>query len=147
MDPRCRNHRSNGEVLPLLASPADAAEAIRLTAPPEEGAAHVVLLCDAEHRLVVAVVVPSGSPSALDHCADLVAEVADPVGVSSVVVGVVRRRHSPVGPRQVAALVRLAQRCREVGVDLVDVIAVWPRGWQSVWHLAAGPGDRDHGPQ
>jgi hypothetical protein len=136
---RCTSHGSGGSE-PVLSGPDHAASAIRLSAPPSAGPAVVVLLCDAERRILLAVTVDTAPPTAVPRVVDLVLAVSSSAGVRGIVVGIVRERLGQYLPKpDAAALAGLEPRCAAAGVDLLDVLMVGPRGWRSLRHLAAGP--------
>lgn len=139
-----RSHGSRGGE-PVLTGPADAVAAIRLSAPPAEGPAVVVLLCDRDHRLVVAVVVEGAGAEAVRSIIDLVVAVADPAGVAGVIVGIVRDRLGSFLPKREGDRLRgIVSRCEAAGVDVLDIVLVGPRAWRSVFDLAVRPeGDED----
>lgn len=145
MNPQCSSHRAGGEVSPVLRSPDEAARVLRLVAPPTHGPALALLLCDAEHRLLMTVVVDGATANGVGRCLDLVLGVAGPAGVVGLVVGIVRPRGGRMAAEQEAALSGVADRCTRAEVDLLDVLVVWPGGWRSVWGLAAGPGGQEDG--
>jgi len=139
---RCTSHGPGGPgpSEPILSGPAHAASAIRLSAPPAEGPAVVVLLCDPDHRLLLAITVDGADATAVPRVVDLVLAVADSAGVAGIVVGIVQERLGQYLPkRAAAALVGLEARCAAAGVRLLDLLLVGPRGWRSVWDLAASP--------
>lgn len=140
MRPRCNNHDPDSSE-PILAGPAHAAAAVRLSAPPADGRAVVVLLCDSLHRLILAIAVEDAPPSSVRQVVELVLAVAEPGGVTAIVVGIVQPRLGPLPVRQAAALAGVADRCAAAGVDLLDVLLVGPRGFRSVHYLAAAPGE------
>ena len=136
---RCTSHGSAGPE-PVLSGPDHAASAIRLSAPPAAGPAVVVLLCDAGHRILLAVTVDGATASAVPRVVDLVLAVASSAGVTEIVVGIVRERLGQYLPKpDAAALAGLEPRCAAAGVNLLDLLVVGPRGWRSVRHLAAAP--------
>jgi hypothetical protein len=136
---RCTSHGS-GSSDPILSGPDHAASAIRLSAPPAAGPAVVVLLCDADHRLLLAVTVDGAPPTAVPRVVDLVLAVSRSAGVSGIVVGMVRERLGQYLPKpDAASLAGLEARCAAVDVNLLDVLLVGPRAWRSVRHLAAAP--------
>lgn len=139
-----RSHGSRGGE-PVLTGPADAVAAIRLSAPPAEGPAIVVLLCDRDHRLLLAVVVEGAGAEAVRSIIDLVAAVADPAGVAAIIVGIVRDRLGGFLPKREGDGLRgVVTRCEAAGVEMLDVVLVGPRGWRSVFDLAVRPeGDED----
>lgn len=140
MRPRCNDHDPDSSE-PILAGPAHAAAAIRLSAPPAHGRAIVVLLCDPSHRLILAIAVENAPPSSAGQVIDLVLAVAETGGIAGIVVGIVQERLGPLPIRQATTLHGLAARCRAAGVDLLDVLLVGPRGFRSVQYLAAAPGE------
>ncbi len=146
MRSRCQNH-SSGSSQPVVASPADAAAVIRLSAPPAEGSSVVVLLCDADHRLILAITVDGASASAVPRVVDLVLQVAEPGGVAGIVIGLVRPRLERLNRVDAKALGGLLNRCHAGGLALLDVLLVGPRGWRSLLHLAALPGEGEDGRQ
>jgi hypothetical protein len=100
----------------------------------------VVLLCDAERRILLAVTVDAAPPTAVPRVVDLVLAVSSSAGVRGIVVGIVRERLGQYLPKpDAAALAGLEPRCAAAGVDLLDVLMVGPRGWRSLRHLAVGP--------
>jgi hypothetical protein len=122
-----------------LSGPAHAAAVTRASAPPAEGPAVVALLCDVDHRLILAITVDGAPPSAVPNLVDLVLGVAEPAGVRSLVVSIVRERLGQYLPKpEEAVLAGLVARCARAGVNLLDVLLVGPRGWRSVRHLAGG---------
>jgi len=138
---RCSSHGSGSSSEPVLSGPSHAAAAIRLSSPPSDGPAVVLLLCDADHRLLLAVVVDGASAAGVPAVVNLALEVADPAGVAGIVVGIVQERLGQYLPKpDVAMLAGLADRCGARGVALLDLLLVGPRGWKSVHHLAGGPG-------
>jgi hypothetical protein len=147
VNPHCPTaDRADGEVAPILSGPPDAARAISLSAPPHDAPAVVALLCDPDHRLILAMVVEGATAEAVPRCLDLVLQVAERGGIAGVVVGIVRGRRGPLGRRQAGHLAGLVDRCGRAGVDLLDVLVLSPGGWESVWHLAAEPtGGEDGG--
>ncbi|MDQ4097465.1 MAG: hypothetical protein M3144_06320 [Actinomycetota bacterium] len=99
-----------------------------------------MLLCDADHRLLLAVTVDGASATAVPRVVDLVLAVAESAGVTGIVVGISRERLGQYLPKpDAAALAGLEDRCAAAGVNLLDVLLVGPRGWRSVRDLAAGP--------
>ncbi len=147
---RCTQHDGPEPVDPgpdlVLAGPAHAAAAIRLSAPPAEGPAIVVLLCDGEHRLLLAMAVEGAPPTGVRGVVDVVLGVAGPAGVTGIVVGIVRERLGQYVPKPDEAAVRgLAGHCAAQGVDLLDLLLVGPRGWRSLYHLAQAPGEGEDG--
>ena len=144
---RCTTHGSDGPE-PIVAGPSHAAAIIRASAPPAEGPAVVVLLCDPSHKLLLAITVEGAPPAGASRVVDLVLAVAEPAGVSGIVIGIVQPRLGQYVPKpDVAALAGLADRCAAGGVDLLEMLLVGPRGWRSVHHLAAAPGEGEDGPQ
>ncbi len=139
MSHRCTSHGSDPSG-PVLSGPAHAASAIRLSAPPAEGPAVVVLLLDSDHRLLLAITVDGAPPTAVPRVVDLVLAVAQSAGVAAIVVGIVRERLGQyLTKADTAALGGLEGRCTAEGVSLLDVLLVGPRGWRSVRPLASGP--------
>ena len=144
---RCTTHGSDPSE-PVLRGPSHAAAAIRLSSPPSDGPAVVMLLCDPSHRVVLAVVVDGATAESVPQAVGLALEVAEPAGVGGIVIGIVRERLGQYLPKpEAAALAGLVDRCTGRGVALLDVLMVGPRGWKSVHHLAAAPGEGDHGDQ
>ena len=147
MRSRCTSH-GPGPSEPVLTGPAQAAAAIRLSSPPADGPAVVLLLCDADHRLVLAVVVDGASAAGVPSVVNLALAVAEPAGVAGIVIGIVQERLGQYLPKpEVAALAGLADRCTSRGVALLDLLLVGPRAWRSVHHLAAGPRGGEDGDQ
>lgn len=146
MRPRCNDHDPDSSA-PILAGPAHAAAAIRLSAPPAHGRAIVVLLCDPSHRLILAIALENAFPSSAAQVVDLVLAVAETGGVSGIIIGIVQERLGPLPVRQAVALAGLEARCRGGGVDLLDVLLVGPRGFRSIHYLAAAPGEGEDGDQ
>jgi hypothetical protein len=144
--PRCPSH-SSGSSEPVLAGPDDAAAAIRLSAPPADGPSVVVLLCDADHRLILAITVDGAPATAVPRVIDLVLQVAESGGVAAVVVGIVRPRLERLSRPEAVALGGLLFRCDAGRVQLLDVLLVGPRRWRSLLHLAAMPGEGEDGHQ
>lgn len=139
MRSRCTTHGS-GDSEPILAGPAHAVSAIRLSAPPAEGPALVVLLCDHDHRLLLAITVEGAPVSGARQVVDLVLSVSESAGVTGIVVGIVRERLGRyLSKPEVAGLQGLTARCDAAGVDLLDVLLVGPRGWRSIYDLADEP--------
>ena len=138
---RCTTHESgSGPSEPILAGPAHAASAIRLSSPPVEGPAVVVLLCDRDHRLLLAMTVDGAPPSGVRPAVDVVLAVAPSAGIAGIVVGIVQERLGQYVPKPEAAALRgLVDRCAAAGVDLLDLLLVGPRGWRSLYHLAEAP--------
>ena len=137
MRSRCTSHGSDPSE-PILSGPDHAASAIRLSAPPAAGPAVVVLLCNAEHRLLLAITVDGAGATAVPRVVHLVLAVAESAGVAGIVVGIVRERLGQYLPKpDAAALEGLEALCAAAGVSLLDVLLVGPRGWRSVRHLAA----------
>ena len=133
---------------PVLSGPDQAARVVRLSAPPAQGPAVVVLLLDARHRLLLTITVDGAPPAGAARAVDLVLAIAQPAGVAGVVVGIVRERLGQYLPKgDAAALAGMAERCAAAGVDLLDVLLVGPRGWRSVRHLAAQAREGDDGGQ
>jgi hypothetical protein len=119
-----------------------------LSAPPSDGPAVVLLLCDPSHRLLLAVVVDGATAGGVPSVVNLALEVAEPAGVAGIVVGIVQQRLGQYLPKpDVASLAGLADRCSGRGVALLDLLLVGPRGWKSVHHLAAAPGGDEDGNQ
>ena len=147
MRPRCTTH-GPGPSDPVLTGPSHAAAAIRLSAPPSDGPAVVLLLCDADHRLLLAIVVEGASAGGVPSVVNLAMEVAEPAGVAGIVVGIVQERLGQYVPKpEAAALAGLADRCAARGIHLLDLLLVGPRGWKSVHHLAAAPAGGEDGNQ
>ncbi|MFP5318788.1 MAG: hypothetical protein ACLGI2_10900 [Acidimicrobiia bacterium] len=149
MRPRCTTHDPSGTGgdEPVVAGPSHAAAIVRASSPPAAGPALVALLCDRSHQLLLALAVEGAPAAALPRVVDFVLGVAEPGGVRSIVLAIVRERLGSYLPRRDAeGLSGLAPRCEAAGVDLLDVLLVGPRGWRSVYDLAAGPGGEDTGP-
>ncbi len=144
---RCTTHASGSDDSePILAGPAHAASAIRLSAPPVEGPAVVVLLCDRDHRLLLAMTVEGAPPSGVRPTVDVVLGVAASAGVTGIVVGIVQERLGQYVPKpEAATLAGLVDRCAAHGVDLLDLLLVGPRGWRSLYHLAEAPEEGEDG--
>lgn len=142
---RCNRRPPAGADRPLVRGPHQAAQLIRLAAPPAAGPAVALLLCDRDHRLLLAVVVEGATAGAVGRALSLVAGVASPTGVAGVVVGIVRSRGSRLGARQSAGLAGAAEGCARAGVALLDVLVVWEAGWRSVTDLAAGGAGSEDG--
>lgn len=139
MRPRCTSHGSDGPE-PVVAGPSDAATIVRASSPPAQGPALVALLCDRAHQLLLALVVDGAPPTALPRVVDFVLGVAEPAGVHSVVLAIVRERMGSYLPKPHArALAGIADRCEASGVHLLDVLLVGPRGWRSLHDLARAP--------
>ncbi|MGH9278864.1 MAG: hypothetical protein ACRD12_12270 [Acidimicrobiales bacterium] len=146
MRPHCNNDDPDRSA-PILAGPAHAAAAIRLSAPPAHGRAIVALLCDASHRLLLAVAVENAPASSVPQVVDLVLAVAASGGIRGLVVGIVQPRLGPLPVRQAEALRGLAAGCAGASVDLLDVLLVGPRGFRSVHYLADAPRGGEDGDQ
>lgn len=146
MRPRCNDHDSERPE-PILAGPAHAAAAVRLSVPPAEGPAVVALLCDASHRLLLSIAVEAATPSRVPPIVDLVLAVAGPGGIRGLVIGIVQPRLGPLPIRQASALGGLAARCTGAGVALLDILLVGPRGFRSVQYLAGAGGSGEDGEQ
>jgi hypothetical protein len=145
--PRCTTHES-GDSEPILSGPAHAVAAIRLSAPPAEGPAIVALLCDHDHRLLLAITVEDAPATGARRVVDLVLSVAESAGVTGIVVGIVRERLGRyLSKAEVAGLGGLVARCEAAGVDLLDVVLVGPRGWRSIYDLADEPVGGEDGPR
>lgn len=139
MRSRCSTHESGAPQPsePVISGPDHAASVIRASAPPPEGPAVVVLLCDSSHRLIIAVTVDGAPPSGAAKVVDLVLSVAGSAGVSGIVVGIVQPRLGQYIPKPDAdTLAGLAARCERGGVHLLDLLLVGPRGWRSIRDLA-----------
>lgn len=146
MRPRCGSHGSGGSE-PVLAGPAHAVSIIRASTGPSRAPGLVVLLCDADHHLLLAITAEGAPPSAAPRVVDLVLAVAETAGVAGIVVGVVRERLGQYLPKpDVAALHGLAARCEAGGVALLDLLLVGPRGWRSLYDLAAVRPEDEDGP-
>jgi hypothetical protein len=89
-----------------LSGPDHAAAVIRLSAPPAQGPAIVVLLCDAEHRLLLSVTVDGAPPTSVRRIVDLVLAVAQSGGVAGIVIGIVRERWGSTCPSRMSPLCR-----------------------------------------
>jgi hypothetical protein len=138
---RCTTHDAvSSEPETILAGPAHAAAAIRLSCPPAEGPAVVVLLCDCDHRLLLAMATEGAPPSGVRPAVDVVLAVAPSAGVTGIVVGIVQERLGQYLPKPEAESLRgLIGHCAAAGVDLLDLLLVGPRGWRSLYSLAEGP--------
>jgi len=146
---RCTSHGPGfgpGGSEPILAGPAHAASAIRLSSPPAEGRSVVILLCDRDHRLLLAMTVDGAPPSGVRPAVDVVLAVAPSAGIAGIVVGIVQERLGQYLPKPEAASLRgLVDHCAASGVDLLDLLLVGPRGWRSLYHLAEEPGEGEDG--
>ena len=135
MNVACNNSRRS-EAGPVLAGPSDAAAVVRLSVGSAHKQAVVLLLCDPEHRLLLAITVEGAPVTGVSRALDLVLQVADSGGIAGVVVGIVRGRGGRLSRAEEASLAGLLTRCDGAGVDLLDVLVVGKRGYRSVWHLA-----------
>jgi hypothetical protein len=140
-------HTFGEEAAPVLSGPSDAARVVRLSVSPDDRQALVLLLCDPDHRLVLAVVVEGAPITSVGAAVDLVLQVAEPAGVIGLVIGIVRSRGGRLSKAEVASLAGLVSRCEAAGVDLLDVLVVGRRRWRSIWHLAEEPGEGEDGDQ
>lgn len=147
MRQRCSTHDPGSDASePILAGPAHAAAAIRLSSPPAEGPSVVVLLCDRDQRLLVAMTVEGAPASGVRPAVDVVLGVAPSAGVAGIVVGIVQERLGNYLPKpDVASLRGLVARCAAAGVDLLDLLLVGPRGWRSLYSLAEGSEEGEDG--
>jgi hypothetical protein len=143
---RCATH-SSGPSEPVLSSPDEAAAVTRLSAPPSDGPAVVALLCDADHRLILAITLDGAPATAAPRVVDLVLQVAESGGVAGIVLGIVKPRLERLAPVEASALGGLLTRCQAAGVVLLDVLLVGPRAWRSLRHLAGLPREGEDGHQ
>ncbi|MCA1691785.1 MAG: hypothetical protein LC733_06135 [Actinobacteria bacterium] len=143
----CNNYARPEKPGPLLAGPADAAAAVRLSMPPGEEHGVVLLLCGPDHRLLLAVAVDRAPITGVGRAVDLVLQVADPGGITGLVIGIVRPHGGPLSGAEERSLAGLVARCGAAGVDLLDVLVVGRRRWRSLWHLAEAPAEGEDGDQ
>ena len=137
----CNNYPLGEESAPVLAGPSDAARVVRLSVSPHDRQAIVLLLCGPDHRLVLAIVVEGAGVTSVRNAVDLVLEVAEPGGITGLVVGIVRSRGGRLSKAEVGSLAGLVSRCDAGGVDLLDVLIVGRRHWRSIWNLAEAPAE------
>ena len=145
MNVACNNSR-RPEAGPVLSGPSDAAAVVRLSVAPAHHQAIVLLLCDAEHRLLLAITVEGAAVTGVGRAVDVVLQVADSGGVAGLVVGIVRGgRGGRLTKAEESSLAGLLARCDGAGVDLLDVLVVGRRGHRSLWHLAEAPAEGEDG--
>ena len=118
---------------PRLEGPDDAVDALRLSAGDAEHETIVVLVCDGERRIVVALDFP-GAPAAV--APDVVGCVlAGLVGGRrhKLVVGLFRgaRRSTALDASVVQAVDDLLAACDDAAVEVLDVLVVSGRRWRS----------------
>jgi hypothetical protein len=143
----CNNHRRPEVAGPILSGPSDAAKVVRLSASPDVPEAIVLVLCGPDHRVQLTIVVDGAPLAGVRQAIDLVLQVAEPAGVTGLVVGLVRHRGGRLSRADEWALAGLVARCDAAGVDLLDLLVVGRRGWRSLWHLADVPEEgEDHEP-
>ncbi len=142
----CNSHPFDDEEAdPVLSGPSAAARVIRLSVSPPGRQAIVLLLCGPDHRLLLAVSVDGAPITGVRRAVDLVLQVAEPGGITGLVIGLVRGRGGPLSGPKLASLAGLVERCDRGGVDLLDVLVVGPNHWRSLWDLADVPGEGEDG--
>ena len=121
---------------PRLRDAGEAAEAVRLSYGSGGRESIVVLVCDEERRVLLAVDfegVPSSAATAALEC--VLPAVADG---SSVVVGLCRPGRSDVlDGLEAEAIEEMAGLCRETGIGLLYVIVLTDHGWRCVAECTA----------
>ena len=133
MGKRCgRNSGAPGLELvrPRLRSAEDAVAAIRMSAGGEDHESIVVLVCDDENRILLAVDFADAPATGVCDIAELVLSAVDEGTV--LVVGLIRPHDSGVfSNAEVAAIEELAAFCLLSEVCLRDVIVLTGNGWRS----------------
>ena len=130
---------------PRLRSAEDAVAAIRMSAAGEDRESIVVLVCDDENRILLAVDFADAPTTGVCDVAELVLAAVDDGSV--LVVGLIRPHDSGVFTNaEVEAIEELAALCLLSEVCLRDVIVVTGNGWRSAAEVVTdGDGDdNDH---
>jgi len=148
MGNRCgRNNGAPGLELvrPRLRNTEDAVAAIRMSAGGEDTDSIVVLVCDDENRILLAVDFAEAPTTGVCDVAELVLAAVDEG--SALVVGLIRPHDAGVFTNaEVEAIEELAALCLLSEVCLRDVIVVTGNGWRSAAEVVTdGFGDdNDH---
>ncbi len=121
---------------PRLRDAGEAAEAVRLSSGPGGKESIVVLVCDEERRVLLAVDFEGAPPSAATAALECVLPaVADG---SSLVVGLCRPGRSEVLDRfEAEAIEEMAGLCRDTGIDLLYVIVLTDHRWRCLLECTA----------
>jgi hypothetical protein len=125
--PWCLPHRHQ-----IILGPADAAAALYEMLDDPEDDLIVILLCDAEHRIVFADferATVADAPCVLDRCLDFTAD-GPRLGLVLAIMGPSVDR-CPT-PHEVSTLAQLRLQCDGGNVDLLDVLLLSRHGWHSV---------------
>ncbi len=149
MGKRCgRNSGAPGVELarPRLRSAEDAVAAIRMSAGGDDQESIVVLVCDDENRILLAVDFADAPTTGVCDVAELVLSAVDEGTV--LVVGLIRRDDAGVLTNaEVEAIEELAALCLLSDVCLRDVIVVTGTGWRSVAEVVTDGFGDDNGHQ
>jgi hypothetical protein len=128
--PWCLPHRYQ-----IIRGPAEAAAALyEMLGDPEEDLI-VILLCDAEHRIVFADferATAMDAPVVLDRCLDFTADGPRSLLALAIMGPSVDRCPAP---HEVSSLAQLRQQCDGGNVDLLDVLMLSRHGWHSIGEL------------
>lgn len=117
---------------PRLAGPEDAVAALRLSAPEEPEERIVALVCDEDHRVVLALDFDGAPIAGIPGLVDLVATAAAdrPLGL---VLGIFRPGGAPaLDGEGEAAAAAAGETCRRSGITLLDTIVISGDRWRSV---------------
>ena len=123
-----------GLVGPCLCDVGAAAEAVRLSYGSGGRESIVVLVCDSDRRVVLAVDFEGATASAATAVLDCMIEAVPKE--SALVVGLVRPGRSPYLDRfETGAVQEMADLCRRSGIGLLHVIVANDEGWRCVPEL------------
>ncbi len=120
-------------VSPRLCSSEDALAALRLSAGAPEGQSVVVLVCDDEQEIVLAVDFAGAGAWEAADAVGIVVEAISGRGAMALVVGVlVEGGSAELDDDELHAVGEVAKICGSAGISLLDVIVVADEEWLSV---------------
>ena len=120
-------------VSPRLCSSEDAVAALRLSAGTPEGQSVVVLVCDDDQEIVLAVDFAGAGAWETADAVGIVVEAISGRGAMALVVGIlVEGLSAELDDDELYAIGEVARICGAAGISLLDVIVVADDEWRSV---------------
>lgn len=133
---------------PRLEGPDDAVAVLRLSARSDAREAIVVLVCDEDRRVLLALEVTATPVQGVARVAGCVVAALPEAMSASLVVGLFRGAGSTfLDGGELAAVEDLGSRCETVGLTLLDVIVVSGHRWRSLAEVAGAGFGGDNGDQ